>query len=311
MKAPALWQPGGNDPCPCGSAKRAKVCCLEQDGWRKHPTACEPPPPATGRSEPKCLARDLSDCDGGPSGEHILSTAVLKSFKGIVASGFSWLARGESKVVAARSLNAHVLCRRHNSALSGLDQDAGRFFTTLRRFDPGLRKAVPDPTDEFVLFAGEDLERWCLKVLVGLLAAGWATVGGQPVRAAETKRPLLDMLFGVAPWPQDAGLSLGVPPDGTYWARDAIGAALLSDPAGNVLGVKVEVAGFWLVLSLVKVDWIASSAFGGGVFRPRRLVFRSGEVCKVAELSWADSRYQHVVALERVGEHDGDPPAGR
>ena len=300
--------PGRNDPCPCGSGNKAKRCCMVSGGWLKPLANCSPSPPATGQSEPKCFARAFGDCGGGISGEHFISKDILDSFSGVVVSGFPWQEPSTEKRVGINALVANVLCARHNSALSPLDAEAGRFFRTLREFDRGLRVAEPHKEDDFVLFCGEDLERWLLKLLCGLLASGNASVGGERVRVDDLDQSWLDLLFAGAVWPPEAGLYFVYPEDGRFWAYDSVGTSLLTAPTGEVMGVRVDVAGFSLALCVVKPNLDNSTAFAGGVYRPRELRLRSGAVVQTGWLSWADRSQQRWIELTRTGEYDGTPP---
>lgn len=300
--------PGRNEPCPCGSGSKAKRCCLASDGWFKTPAACSPPAPPTGEAETKCFARHFGNCGEGISGEHFISKNILESFSGIIVSGFPWQEAGSEKKVGINALVANVLCGRHNSALSPLDTEAGRIFHTLREFDRGLRIAEADKKGSFVLFCGEDLERWALKLLCGLLVSGNTSVGGQRVQASAIDPSWLDLLFAAAAWPPDAGLYFVIPEDNRFWAYDSVGASLLTTPTGEVMGVRVDVAGFSLALCMTKPNFDASAAFAGGVCRPWELRFRSGSIVKTIRLSWADRSNRRWIGLTRTGEYDGPPP---
>ncbi len=61
----------------------------------------------------------------------------------ITVGGFPWLG-GKEKTLATKGLTSKILCDRHNSALSGLDEVGIRFFEKLRaaRFEKPLSDLV-------------------------------------------------------------------------------------------------------------------------------------------------------------------------
>jgi hypothetical protein len=119
-------------PCPCHNGQIAEACCLVADGnVRKYIPSVRPPPPKTGFSQKGCYLGHTNDCGGGITGEHYVSRAVLEQLSEPVVAieGVHWLAPGDRKVVSINRLTANILCSRHNSALSTLDDEAGHFFT--------------------------------------------------------------------------------------------------------------------------------------------------------------------------------------
>ncbi len=148
------------DLCPCGSGRVLKECCLTK---RNETT---PPGTKTGYSNSRCYARALSDCDRKLSREHYISESILSlRDKSIGITGFPWLDSGEQRSISKASLTAKVLCSRHNSVLSGLDSTALLLFTYLM----GLNI---EENQEVLLINGEEIERWMLKALCGVVASG-------------------------------------------------------------------------------------------------------------------------------------------
>src|SRR5438067_1344997 len=126
-----------NGPCPCGSAKLARLCCFNGDGWHKPPAVLglNALPPAS-RIE-KCYMKELGSCAGPISGEHIISESVIRVLMAdgdFSISGLPWLEAGEERILAPQSLTANCLCEKHNSALSPLDAAAKYFFASLKSF---------------------------------------------------------------------------------------------------------------------------------------------------------------------------------
>src|SRR5579871_3961371 len=108
------------------------------------------------------------------SGEHYLSEAVLRVMgSGMFrVEGAAWLPPGESKELPIARLKANVLCARHNSALSPLDDVGRAFCAALSDYDAAFASTERFSVVEVRAVEGPDLERWFLKLLCGALAAG-------------------------------------------------------------------------------------------------------------------------------------------
>src|SRR5579859_7620259 len=61
-----------NGPCPCGSAKPARLCCFNGRDWHKPPAVLglNALPPALRIR--RCYLKELGSCAGPISGEHII-----------------------------------------------------------------------------------------------------------------------------------------------------------------------------------------------------------------------------------------------
>ena len=160
----------------------------------------------TGRSNRRCYAAPLGDCSSTISREHYITEGVLKLIGDpITVGGFPWLA-GKEKTLATKGLTSKILCDRHNSALSGLDEVGIRFFEKLR----AARFEKP-PSDLVVcaqtyLFRGEMVELWILKILCGLLMSGNAKDRGGETIKVNLPRTWLGILFDHQPMPPGGGI---------------------------------------------------------------------------------------------------------
>ena len=156
-------------PCRCGSDKNAGACCLDGEGnWFKKPASLDLRTPRTGRSVAKCYMNEMLSCEGGLSGEHLISRSVIELLAGggnFKIAGTPWLPEGEFKTVGTGSFRAKCLCERHNSKLHPLD-DAARFL--FRVFKTCFEDATH--VSEY-LVSGHDVERWLLKTLKALAAS--------------------------------------------------------------------------------------------------------------------------------------------
>lgn len=118
-----------------------KDCCFAEIEAR-------PPRPQTGYSHPKCYARALQDCSDKLSLEHFASKSVLKLFAPDARLFAPFLPK-EGKSLRVDATGSNVLCVRHNSALSRIDDLALKYF----QFVLGLT------SHEFLIIRGFELER--------------------------------------------------------------------------------------------------------------------------------------------------------
>lgn len=129
-----------------------------------------------------------------------------------------------------------MLCRRHNSALSGVDAEAKRLMLCMRDFPERLRAGGGSDA-----FHGYDVERWLLKMF-----CGYIHLDGDPVPEA-----WLRILFGEGPIRPPGGLHLNVNV-GERLDEDihAIAFETARNAAGERVGCAVLLRGFRFLLSL-------------------------------------------------------------
>ncbi|HEY6222201.1 MAG TPA: hypothetical protein VIW26_00320 [Gemmatimonadales bacterium] len=173
---------------------------------------------ATGLVSKRCYAAQYHDCDGEPSSrEHWITRALLERLRrdgaGIEVTGLAWFdgarASHEDEIIA------RVLCQRHNSMLSELDD------AVIALHDAWLGAAEGKRVD--VVIQGEKLERWALKVLLGMITSGAARIDGRKVKV-KPPRAVVDVVFGRHELP---------PPRGFYFA--------LHDERDDELKIKVNI----------------------------------------------------------------------
>jgi hypothetical protein len=200
---------------------------------KKHTTT--PSPPITGYSHPKCYARNLHDCSIKISKEHYISDNLLKFLltpgKTII-EGAHWLSPGVEKNVSPQSMGSKVLCDRHNSALSGLDALAQKFFTFI---------LSDEPNPNILLLNGNELERWFMKVMYGLIASGSAMKGSKDLTPPAY---CLDILFYNKYLSEGSGLYFVKGPHSTQFNRIAVNLIPLNNNTRVFIGMFFMVAGF-------------------------------------------------------------------
>jgi hypothetical protein len=184
------------DPCVCGSGKILKDCCLAQRVDTK------PKGRRTGLSNPKCYARALSDCSPKISREHFFSESILELWDeaGLATViGVPAINGGAPTELNIRGIRPKVLCKRHNNCLSGLDSLALKFFEFL------LERT---PQEQFLLINGYELERWFLKVMCGMVAAGFVSnARGEQLIDWSPPSAWLEILYGNSYVSDDCGLT--------------------------------------------------------------------------------------------------------
>lgn len=203
---------------------------------------------ADANSQRRCWAHSLGDCDS-MSGEHVISNAIFKSGCGcpLVIEGVKRIRGGEPTRGAEVS---NILCRKHNSMLSPLDETAGR-----------LAKHLHDGDDENyttnINLRGELVERWGLKTLINMGAAGWM---GQKLEPAPE---IVSSIFGRSEIPDGCGL---YSVDGVWRNEDGIlrpsvnfSSVVIPTPRGRILaGGYIAIHGMPIFVALFTeaVSWI-------------------------------------------------------
>lgn len=157
-------------PCPCESGKKAKFCCLRSARtWAKHPAPIKTKGPKTDLSNNKCYLNSLHDCSADLNKEHYISRSLLAELEHnntIKVAGFSWQEPQTFSLVGINSMVSKILCSRHNTALSPLDEEMGRFYRTVKDFKNISN--FHEKGEQFSVFNGFDLEKWILKTRFGV-----------------------------------------------------------------------------------------------------------------------------------------------
>lgn len=199
------------DPCPCDSGRQFRLCCRRFDGAAEiRVQSTKPVGPPTGYSHPRCYLSGTCDCSERISREHYISRAVLDLLSTQRVSGLPWQEAGVSQAFGIDALTARILCERHNSALSPLDNEAKRFVEKLRDAHSAALARAGSKRTRWRLASGEALERWGYKVLAGLVAAKIARREGVVVTPEDvSSHHRLPGLLSGQPLPAYGGLYVG------------------------------------------------------------------------------------------------------
>jgi hypothetical protein len=272
---------GDSMTCPCESGLAPRACCRQSGGgWYKAPEPFEPASPLTGFSHPKCYLRDTHNCCEILENEHYVSAVVLRTIGPLLrVSGPTWVKGGISRDIPVEQFTSRVLCARHNRALGSIDAQGGRFVQWMRDF---CNTSIT-PRLSRVLLSGHDVERWCLKTFLGLMAAGiLRSDPGQVIHRVNVHSEVVDLSFGRIADEWGRGLWVRSDPQRVVNIEYAISMGPVLDLATNRI--------FGLTFNFFGVDFvfaIAPFSVANAVFRPSQfIVRRPGGICTI-EFSWA------------------------
>jgi hypothetical protein len=258
-----------------------------------------PQGPSTGYAHPDCYAKELSDCSTDISREHYISKALLIEMGGKPqVAGFSFQPQDTLRKIGVEALTSRILCKRHNNCLSPLDTGAQRCLGALRAFDADLQDDGT-PTSDEVMINGADLERWMLKVLIGMNHA--RILDSISVRRNAS---MIRILFGRERWPSDWGLYVLARQE----VRHAFaGIEILTRTIGDeIWAADFDIAGFPFMLSLGK------PRRGGRahLYRPAGLILSrtDHEARKKLTFGWPRRPHADYVGFARQGQYDGPRP---
>ena len=276
--------------CPCGSGKKARFCCLTSSRWAKQPAKiCISE--ASQTSNTKCYANCLESCSVKLSREHIFSRSIQKQLGGVNEVDVFGLPfqQQHPQTFSISSLTSKVLCSNHNAALSPLDTEAGRLFEKSLAIVQDF-----DQADKASLFAGEDIELWMLKTLLGLIKAKQISLispTGISRQEYELKREWVEILFQIRPWPIGWGLYVtsGVHPSNGH-------LLICPNIEDNVVtGCHFRVCGkqFFLSVGAQKIhdlmfDFPRISKASSMAFRPMYLNHHRENECRQIILTWRE-----------------------
>jgi hypothetical protein len=254
-------------PCVCprvAGRKRLRDCCLMSDG---RIIVVDPSPrpssTSTSRSLTGCYASSLGDCSERLSREHYFTEGVVRLFPNadrLTVIGPPGGRRGHRpRKLSAGQFHERILCGRHNSILSPIDDTAIWFFG-------GIAKALERPrTDEPLRYVnGLAFERWLLKVTCGVLAAQGLPVAEQWLR----------VLFCNQPMPHPWGLYIYVHV-GSFAVEEAgMHFGVSHDPTAATIGTEVRFDRFRFVLVVGdRPPHRPGDTGASAVHRPRSLTF--------------------------------------
>lgn len=205
-----------------------------------------PPGPETGLKIEGCYAALLADCQGDLEAEHFVSRTVLEQLgKRFTVTGPAWAGGGKRSSPSA--FKSHVLCGRHNRALSPVDATAGRFYGLILRAANG--EAIGSHTLD-----GEDLERWAMKLILGAATSGnLSSADGKKLEVGEAPIEWLRILFGERPISVNCGFRFVADQIQGMEAPMNLAWQIVPGPENSIAGVSLKVAGCFQFITTVTV----------------------------------------------------------
>ena len=151
-----------------------------------------------------CYARSLGGCSG-ISLEHVVTKRIFGNSSSVVSYG---MGTPDGKRIGINSAGAKILCGTHNSMLAVLDDE----IVTLAN---ATAQHWECPKTASVAINGRVIERWMLKLIVGIAAAG--VIDRRPMIASDAA---IRQLFGLEPLSERFALyGLSVPSLTREWNR--------------------------------------------------------------------------------------------
>jgi hypothetical protein len=284
MNVTLPWKP--DEPCPCGNNIPLKDCCLGLDGVpRINVPNLVPTGLFTGHSNEHCYLKSTQNCSTKTSKEHFISRSVLQQLgEPLQWIGLPWEKPGVDIKYGLSSLSSHILCDRHNSALSPLDELASNAFKAIRSSSDELNVRSLARRNKWFLISGEALELWAFKTICGLFHASVAARNKQSLNKAYS---INVSRFEKAVFQRyvDADCGLYVTPN-TGQRTPLVCAPLSVEQDKRVIGVRIGLAALEFDVILdptgVNVDYLNRNFF----YRPWLINMSSQKRTHTMVLSW-------------------------
>jgi len=270
------------------------MCCLLPNGeLRRRFASLGPPASVTGHCHPRCYLGSTSDCSADISAEHYVSQSVLELIadRALLVGGFPWLPSDQRREISIRSLTANILCARHNSALSPLDNIAGEFAREFKSIRELSQRRSLSRKNKLILISGEAFELWMLKIACGLFYSKNASNNGTRLIDNHTiDEKLLTAALFQGKWGDGCGLYMQATQGAIRPITNTIEMVPYSDVAQKrFVGIRLILMGcldFNLMFDPVGVN--TGSLLGDGWRRrPSELVFRVESRAYTLRLTWA------------------------
>lgn len=229
-----------------------------------------------------CWAACLGDCSNKLTREHLVSSAL---FIGDVVrvQGFPWC-RENPIDIGITALTAKVLCKRHNSALSPIDDAGAKAFAVLREIRrlANVRERMKPRPWNVVRYRidGPSLERWFLKTLINLCCERDYPVGRESAVVGRPSEGLVRIAYGLESFKGRAGLYFVVRTGMRVESADNVGFAPLIKPGFHIEGGLFSFRGQPFLLFLEP----------GGPPEPLDGIYISGEDLGAAHLNFHNEK---------------------
>lgn len=284
------FTPERNSPCPCGSEKKAKKCCLvEKNVFLKKPAILESSDQIkTNYAHPSCLASFTNDCTSKLTGEHFFSKSVLKLLDDHEVEIGGW-PHNDKRIakIPIKNLVVNCLCEKHNRMLSPLDETASIVFKALIDFNDASKINL-ELRDNYRLVNYWDFERWLIKTLVMASEAGFTMVDGVKKQLMpKIKNEYLQILFDGKDFSlAKAGFSLFSQNNQQFkFAKNFDFSPMTSLLTNEMDGCIISFGGIQFAFSPNQIKHIGGISLDEDRFRPWRLVFGKAQKERAIDFS--------------------------
>lgn len=223
------------------------------------------------------------NCCDKISSEHYISESILQQIRPFTVRGLPGRL-DNMKDVPPAALTANVLCKRHNSSLSSLDQAAGRSFSKIIDAEKHLRcRGTVERQARHFLVDGYALELWAIKSLAAMHFAGVSKVGGNPTKSG-THFDADDFIEALWRGRLENPLGFYLLDKEERPALDLCLYAPLVSQDDSVMGLEVH----WGMLSFEVITKAPSyGTVSSGLHRPALIIFRRGIRSSIVHLAWS------------------------
>jgi hypothetical protein len=202
----------------------------------------------------KCWASCLGDCSSVQSREHLVSQAIF-AHDTVTVRGLSWCPT-EYVTIGLKGLASKILCQKHNSQLSDLDQAAGEWYSVFRGTVDLARKRKQEPpwvTPEVVTSRvnAAGVERWLLKTLINVTYGSALHIADRRCEPGSPPLWLVEMCFGRRAFEGHSGLYVAGIGGHRLKLSDDWACSPITGDRTLLLGAAFELHGIKLVLSLI------------------------------------------------------------
>jgi hypothetical protein len=264
------------------------------------PPGTSPPGVKTHYANSDCYLAASQNCSEKISREHYLSRDVLTELgPAIGIHGFPWLAPDERRIVGIDSLTAKILCTRHNSSLSPLDQEAGRFFRALREISENLFSKSLSRKKLTYNFCGLALDMWMVKVACGLYYSNIAAEDNVKLSGSyKINRELIYHALANSRFLPGAGLYFITPKNRTMISENQVQLRPLTvKEEKRFIGFRVGIRNTEFD-SLFDVQGLALPTEKDGLhYRPSELIFKSKLREHTIALNWPPSASKKIITI--------------
>lgn len=280
-----------NDICPCQSGKLFENCCARTN-FKPLYAVTRPPKPKTGIVNQRCYARVFRDCSEKISREHYVSEGILKILNqnnALTVKGFPWLEKDVGKILTPSCLVGNILCERHNNALSPLDAVAIRFFKAFNQIEQEFADENTANNETVFLFNGQDIERWMLKTLFGIICSKNALTYEAKIINWAPKTTWLNMLFGTQKFQFNCGIHYIAEKGKKRPMYEGLDFAPITNENNDVYGAIIQLKQHEFVLAMSPPPQeIRGTILEHNIYRPTNLIIKKAEntTCKVIVLAW-------------------------